>query len=87
MTANKDAMLRIDLKAYEAPAGKNDTAYVVYGKFWVGNANSSYTMEEISEYTGKRKNNTSEPDYRLKFELELAFKKELCLYLAFQGKN
>ena len=62
MTANKGAIMRIDLKAYEAPAGKNDTAYAVYGKFWVGDALSNYTLEEISDYTGKRNNNSSESD-------------------------
>ena len=63
LTANKDATLRIDLKAYDPLYGKkNVTAYAIYGKFWIDDENSSYTLEEISDYTGKRSNNTSETD-------------------------
>ena len=60
LTANNDAILRIDLKAYEAPDGKNDTAYAIYGKFWIGNRLDSYYLEEMSDYTGKMSNNTIE---------------------------
>ena len=56
LTANKDAILRIDLKAFEAIDRKNDTAFAIFRKFWIGNVNSSYTLEKISEYTGKRIN-------------------------------
>ena len=62
LTANKDAILRIDLEAFEAPNKRYDTAYAVYGKFWIGDVLSNYTLEEMSDYTGKRDNNTSESD-------------------------
>ena len=60
LTANKDAILRIDLKAYEPPAGLKDTGFAIYRKFWIGDVNSGYTLEEMSDYTGKQRNNTSE---------------------------
>ena len=56
LTASKDAILRIDLKAYEAIDRKNDTAFAIFRKFWIGDENSTYTLEEISDYTGKRIN-------------------------------
>ena len=63
LTANKDAILRIDLEAFKIDdlLSYYITGYAVYGKFWIGDVLSNYTLEEMSDYTGKR-NNTSETD-------------------------
>ena len=53
LTRGKKAQLRIDLTAYEAPEGKNQTAYALYDQFWIGDESSGYTLEEISGYSGE----------------------------------
>ena len=61
LTANKKAILRIDLRAFwDDNLVRNKRAYAEYGKFWIGDALSNYTLVEISDYTGEMNNNTSD---------------------------
>ena len=53
LTKNKQAKLRMDLKSFRAPRGKNQTVYAMYDQFWIGDEASSYTLEEISGYKGR----------------------------------
>ena len=61
LTANKKAIMRIDLRAFrDDPIARSEHAYAEYGKFWIGDALSNYTLEEISDYTGKRNDYTDD---------------------------
>ena len=61
LTANKKAILRFDLRAFRSDdEAWNERAYAEYGKFWIGDALSNYSLEEISDYKGESNNNTSD---------------------------
>ena len=53
--------MRFDLRAFRSDdEAWNERAYAEYGKFWIGDALSNYTLEEISDYKGESNNNTSD---------------------------